>query len=200
MISPAVLDAAPFSAEQRSWIAGYLAGLAAGHAASRDNAAPAVATLTLSILVGTQTGNSEELAEDLAGAARAQGLAASVLSLDGVTADTLATMENILVVTSTYGEGEMPDNAELFWDSFSAEGAPRLESARFSVLALGDSSYDGYCQAGKLIDTRFEQLGATRIVPRVDVDVDGEDDAATWITDVVVAFAALQPASAAAPV
>ncbi|MGO2660559.1 sulfite reductase subunit alpha [Mycetocola reblochoni] len=198
MISASVLESAPFSTEQRAWIAGYLAGLAAGHAASGDTAAPSATTLTLNVLVGTQTGNSEEYAEDLAAAARAQGLAAAVTSLDGVTADTLATLENILVVTSTYGEGEMPDNAELFWESFHAEGAPRLESARFSVLALGDSSYDGYCQAGKLIDTRFEQLGASRIVPRVDVDVDGDDDAAAWIGDVVEAFAALQPASAAA--
>ena len=91
----------------------------------------------------------------------------------------------MLIVTSTYGEGEMPDNAELFWEALSAESAPRLEGMDFAVLALGDTGYDGFCQAGKLIDMRLEQLGAQRIVPRVDCDVDYEDVAAAWIAATV---------------
>ena len=74
----------------------------------------------------------------------------------------------------------MPDNAELFWEA-SVERAPRLEGLQFAVLALGDTGYDDFCQAGKLIDTRLEQLGARRLIDRVDCDVDYEDPAAEWI-------------------
>ncbi len=86
----------------------------------------------------------------------------------------------------------MPDNAELFWDALSAESAPRLDGMDFAVLALGDTGYDGFCQAGKLIDMRLEQLGATRIVPRVDCDVEFEDVAAAWIAETLPLVAAVE--------
>ena len=85
-----------------------------------------------------------------------------------------------LVVTSTYGEGEMPDNAELFWEALPARHGAAAGGPGFGVLALGDTGYDGYCQAGKLIDTRLEQLGANRVIARVDCDVDYEEPAAAW--------------------
>ncbi|NLG55594.1 MAG: sulfite reductase subunit alpha [Rhodococcus sp.] len=189
---------APFSTDQRAWLSGFLAGVqsrlfvTAGAADAASSSAPSV-----HILYGSQTGNAEGVAEDAADAARAQGLAPIVSSLDDMDIEKLTTVQRLLVVTSTYGEGEMPDNAELFWEALSAEGAPRIEQCEFAVLALGDTGYDGFCQAGKMIDTRLEQLGARRLTARIDCDVDYEDPAAAWVAEVIPMFAAETGADAA---
>lgn len=149
---------APFSAEQEAWLAGFLAGVAA--AGRREGGAGDAPAVTIDVLFGTQTGNAEFLAGELAAGARARGLGGNVTALDDVTPDQLAAMSHVLVVTSTYGEGELPDNAGLFWEALQAETAPRLEGLRYAVLGLGDCGYDDFCQAAKLIDTRLEQLGA----------------------------------------
>lgn len=182
---------APFTADQRAWLGGFLAGMAA--ARRRDEGAGAAPTLTVEIAYGSQTGNSEELAERLAGTVRERGLGANVRVLDDLAVESLPTTSYLLIVTSTYGEGEMPDNAELFWEALAAEGLPRMEELRFAVLALGDSGYEGFCAAGRLIDTRLEQLGAVRIVPRVDCDTDFEEPASAWLTEVVQQLAAEAP-------
>ena len=188
---------APFSPGQRAWLDGFFAGLAA--ARREDGAGGATTTLTLDVLYGSQTGSCELLAEDLVAAARARGMAPTLRSLDEVTVDELPNAERVLVITSTYGGGEMPDNAALFWDEFAAETAPRLEGVSFAVLALGDTAYDDFCQAGKLIDLRFEQLGATRLLPRVDCDVRYEDPAAAWTEQILTLLAAQAPSAAAGP-
>jgi sulfite reductase (NADPH) flavoprotein alpha-component len=103
----------------------------------------------------------------------------------------------VLIVTSTYGEGEMPDNAEMFWEELNGAEMPRLEDLSFAVLGLGDSGYDDFCQAGKDLDIRLEQLGARRLTARVDCDVDFEDEATAWISDAVAAVVADAPAGAA---
>ena len=172
---------APFSAAQESWLAGFIAGIAA---AGKKSQAPAPTT-TIDVLFGTQTGNAEFLADELVAGARARGLGGRTTALDDVSPEQLAGMSHVLVVTSTYGEGEMPDNAGLFWDAIQSDATPRLEGLQFAVLGLGDSGYDEFCQAGKLLDTRFEQLGATRIHDRVDCDVDFEDPAALWTAGVL---------------
>lgn len=172
---------APFSAAQESWLAGFIAGIAA---AGKKSQAPAPTT-TIDVLFGTQTGNAEFLADELVAGARARGLGGRTTALDDVSPEQLAGMSHVLVVTSTYGEGEMPDNAGLFWDAIQSDATPRLEGLQFAVLGLGDSGYDEFCQAGKLLDTRFEQLGATRIHDRVDCDVDFEDPAALWAAGVL---------------
>lgn len=177
---------APFSAAQESWLAGFIAGIAA---AGRKAAGPAPTT-TIDVLFGTQTGNAEFLADELVAGAQARGLGGRASALDTVTPEQLAGMSHVLVVTSTYGEGEMPDNAGLFWDAIQASTVPRLEGLQYAVLGLGDTSYDEFCQAGKLLDTRFEQLGATRIHDRVDCDVDFEDPAALWTAAVLDRLAA----------
>jgi sulfite reductase (NADPH) flavoprotein alpha-component len=182
---PYIPQDAPFNGDQRAWLSGFLAGLhsrtAIGVETSVAAAAPRAAASVLNVLVGTQTGNAEALAMDIADAARAQGMQPVVTALDDVSMDSLGSMKRVIVVTSTYGEGEMPDNAELFWEALSADAAPRLDDMNFAVLALGDTGYDGFCQAGKLIDTRFEQLGGTRMKTRIDCDIDFEDVAAAWI-------------------
>ncbi|WP_285025917.1 sulfite reductase subunit alpha [Plantibacter sp. ME-Dv--P-122b] len=190
---------APFSPEQRVWLAGFLAGVRSS-AIDATDAGGRTPQLALHVLVGTQTGTAEAIAEDLGRAASGYGVAVTTIGLDDVDVERLPAMGHVVVITSTYGEGEMPDNAELFWESLQASTAPRLDGLKFSVLALGDSGYDGFCQAGKLIDTRLEQLGAERILARVDCDVDYEEPAAAWTTQALSLFGALAPSDAdAAP-
>ncbi|MFI6400405.1 sulfite reductase subunit alpha [Rhodococcus coprophilus] len=194
MTTPFIPLDAPFTTDQRSWLAGFLAGmqtrLISGGPA--DDAGTTGSAPGLHVLYGSQTGNAEAIAEDAATAARAHGFAPVVCALDDIDIDRFASLGHVLIVTSTYGEGEMPDNAELFWDALSAESAPRLDGMHFAVLGLGDTGYDGFCQAGKLFDTRLEQLGARRIVPRVDCDVDFEDAAAAWIGETMPLVAAVE--------
>ena len=181
---PYIPEDAPFTGEQKLWLGGFLAGLHSRLAAGGGAAAPAAQAAEvkyLDILFGTQTGNAEAVAEDAAALARSRGFTPRLAEMDEVEMDQLAAMQNLIVVVSTYGEGEMPDNAHQFWEALSASTAPRLESLNYGVLALGDTSYDEFCQAGKLVDTRLEQLGAKRLGPRVDCDVDFEDAAEAWI-------------------
>ncbi|MEI5527073.1 sulfite reductase flavoprotein subunit alpha [Streptomyces brasiliscabiei] len=186
---------APFSAQQESWLAGFIAGVAA---AGRRGAASDAPAATVDVLIGTQTGNAELVAEDIVAGARARGLGGRTTALDDVTPEALAAMSHVVVVTSTYGEGEMPDNAGLFWEALQSDTVPRLEGVRYSVLGLGDRGYDDFCQAAKLIDTRLEQLGATRVHDRVDCDVDFEEPAAEWTAAVLDLVAAETGASAGA--
>lgn len=190
---------APFNEDQRAWISGFLAGLHSRLAMNVNAPPPAVADQvepgpSLRILYGTQTGNAEGVANDAAAAAKSQGFDVTVSGLDEIELDEFAGLKYVLIVTSTYGEGEMPDNAELFWEALASDVAPRLEGVSFGVLALGDTGYDGFCSAGKLFDMRLEQLGAQRVLQRVDCDVDYETDAAEWIQG---ALTALVPTSGA---
>ncbi|AYD04406.1 sulfite reductase subunit alpha [Neorhizobium sp. NCHU2750] len=183
MMIPHIPEDAPFNSDQRAWLAGFMAGLNSRLVAGESTASASAtgAAQPIHILYGTQTGNAEQVAMDAATAARALGMAPEVKGLDDIDMTALGAMRHVVVVTSTYGEGEMPDNAQLFWEALSADTAPRLEGLKFAVLALGDTGYDGFCQAGKLIDTRLEQLGATRIATRRDCDIDFEDAAAEWL-------------------
>ncbi|MGC4391897.1 diflavin oxidoreductase [Agrobacterium sp. M50-1] len=199
---PYIPEDAPFNGDQRAWLSGFLAGLhsraAIGLETSVAAAAPKAATSVLNILFGTQTGNAEALAMDIAVVARAQGMRPVVAALDDVSMDGLSVMKRVIVVTSTYGEGEMPDNAQLFWEALAADTAPRLDEMNFAVLALGDTGYDGFCQAGKLIDMRFEQLGGKRMKTRIDCDIDFEDAAAAWIGEALPLALAVDGGNAAA--
>jgi len=140
---------------------------------------------TLHILYGSQTGNSESLAHDAAARAKSHGLLPVVKSMDEVEVGQLAQMEYLLIITSTYGEGAMPDNAEMLWEAANGDSAPRLENVKYSVLALGDTSYDLFCQAGIDWDNRLNALGAERVFDRVDCDVDFETPAEKWISEVI---------------
>ncbi|MDZ7279675.1 sulfite reductase subunit alpha [Pantoea eucrina] len=191
---PYIPEDAPFNGEQKYWLAGFLAGLHSRLLVLEDKqtapAAGASANTQLHILYGSQTGNAEALAHTAAKAARAKGLVPVVQALGEVDLDVFATMRHVLIVTSTYGEGEMPDNAQLFWQALSASTAPRLEQMHFAVLAIGDTGYDGFCQAGKFFDMRLEQLGAKRVVDRIDCDIDFEEPSSEWIGSAMPQFAA----------
>ena len=192
---PYIPEDAPFNGDHKYWLAGFLAGLHSRLLVLEDKQQPAAgtgaaATTQLHILYGSQTGNAEALAQTAAKSARAKGLVPVVQALGDVDLDVFATMRHVLIVTSTYGEGEMPDNAQLFWDAISASTAPRLEQMHFAVLAIGDTGYDGFCQAGKFIDMRLEQLGAKRVVDRIDCDIDYEEPSSEWLNSSMPQFAA----------
>jgi len=186
---PFIPDNAPFTSEQRQWLNGWLAGLFSNAgSAPVFTAAPAMPKKPLLVLYGSQTGTAEGLAKKTAKAAEAKGFAPKLVSMDKFDSVDFAKEEHVLVITSTYGDGEPPDNAQGFWSWLSSEAAPKLDRTVFSVLALGDTNYPQFCEFGKKCDIRLEQLGARRIHPRTDCDIDYEVSAISW-TDGV--FAAL---------
>ena len=121
-----------------------------------------------------------------------------MVDLSEVTPEDLKTLEHVLLITSTYGEGEPPDNAQSFHSALMAEGAPTLEGLNFSVLGLGDSSYPDYCQCSKEMDARLEALGAKRMAPMVECDGDPDEGFAEWMASVqsVLGEAGASPAVA----
>ena len=179
----------PFSFDQESWMEGFITGLKHQSNSINNNIREKNDSETLiNILFGTQTGNSESVAEDLSNFALSNGFKTQINALDDIEMNNLSKMINVAIITSTYGEGEMPDNAQLFWNALSSNTAPQLNNMNYSVLALGDTGYEEFCHAGKLLDTRLEQLGAKRVIKRIDCDVDFEDLAEKWINSVVPKF------------
>jgi sulfite reductase (NADPH) flavoprotein alpha-component len=179
---PFIPEGAPFSPEQRAYLNGFLAGLFSK--APVASAPPPAPLKPLTILFGSQTGNAESLAKRLADEAGKAGFAPTIHDMAQYPQPQLAGEKRVLVITSTYGDGEPPDNAKAFW-SFLQNGAPRLDGVEFSVLALGDTNYPKFCQHGKNIDARLEELGAKRIFERVDCDVDFEEGFGKWVTGVL---------------
>lgn len=195
--TPMLPESAPFTGEQRAWINGYLAGLfAAGKApAPRADVMPALSLRSLTLLYGTQTGSAEALSRRIAKLAPGKGFQPKVVDMADFAGLEWSREERVLVVTSTYGDGDMPDNAQAFWDFLNSGQAPKLEHLSFSVLALGDRNYSLFCEAGKKFDARLEALGAKRVAARIDCDVEYEADAMTWTES---AFAAMGGAAGAA--
>jgi len=181
---PELLDNAPYSETQRAWLGGFFSGMRS-QLMQNAGAADATTAQIIHILYGSQTGNAESVANDAATAAKAHGLKPVVTSMDAIDSDVLAAMDTLLIVTSTYGEGEMPDNAQMLWEAVSADDMPKLPNMKFSVLALGDTGYDLFCKAGIDWDNRLAELGATRIYERVDCDVAFEVPAESWISSVI---------------
>lgn len=186
---PVIPQSAPFSAEQRAWLNGYLAGLFARNSAPTAGAlATPVKLVPLTVLYGSQTGTAESLAKQLAKQAAARQFVATVVDMATATPEALAGAQNIIVITSTYGEGEPPDNATDFWNMILSDSFPKLNGIPFSVFALGDTNYEKFCQFGKDIDLRLEALGAKRINERFDADTDYEAGFAEWSASVLAAL------------
>ncbi|SOB74797.1 sulfite reductase (NADPH) flavoprotein alpha-component [Marinobacter sp. LV10R510-11A] len=192
---------------QLFWLAGFLAGKCSGGSASAlantaanatGVAAPAAVELT--ILFGSQTGNAEELAQQLAARAADKGVSAKVVDMADYKPKQLKKEQYLAVLTSTHGEGDPPDSALDFHEFLNGKKAPKLEGLRYSVLSLGDSSYEHFCKTGQDFDGRLATLGATALAERVDCDVDYEDLAEDWINRVLETIAseagASQPAAA----
>ncbi|GAB6068365.1 assimilatory sulfite reductase (NADPH) flavoprotein subunit [Methylothermus subterraneus] len=170
---------ATLSYEQRLWVSGYLAALA------REGAQASSPTPWITVLYGTETGHSQALAEALCQKLIDLGLRAKAVDMADYDVRQLKQEKFLLVVTSTHGEGDPPAPAAGFFAFLHSLKAPRLDGLKFSVLALGDSSYEFFCQAGKVLDARLEALGGERLYPRCDCDVDYEQPAGEWMQAVV---------------
>ncbi|SDT95401.1 NAD(P)H-dependent nitrite reductase flavoprotein subunit [Verrucomicrobium sp. GAS474] len=196
---PFIPENAPFRPDQRLWLNGYLAGLCATVAVPGEGGEAALPppSLPLAILYGSQTGTAEALAKKIGREAKGRGWAPEVVAADDHAKIDWTRQSRLLVVMSTYGDGEMPDNAQAFWTWLQTEGAAAaLAHLDYAVLALGDTNYPEFCAAGKKIDDRLAVLGAKRLHARADCDADYEGKAREWIGG---AFAVLgSPSSPAA--
>ncbi|WP_336183931.1 assimilatory sulfite reductase (NADPH) flavoprotein subunit [Bacillus sp. 205(2023)] len=196
---------------QKIWLSGYLSAQSvsvletsgAPAAVSAGVTAPAISK-EVTVLYGSQTGNAQGLAENAGKQLEERGFQVTVSSMSDFKPNQLKKINNLLIVVSTHGEGEPPDNALSFHEFLHGRRAPKLEDLRFSVLALGDSSYEFFCQTGKEFDQRLEELGGKRISPRVDCDLDYDEPAAEWLESVCEGLSeaeggSVAPAPAAAP-
>ena len=183
------------SPTQLAWASGYLAGLTSGLAmdavAMAQPTAVAVAnTIKTTILYGSQTGNGKKIAEQLYARLQAQGVAVTLGSMKDYRPQQLKQEQRLIAVVSTHGNGEPPDDARAFFNFLQSARAPKVDKLEYAVLALGDSSYDEFCQTGVVLDQRLAELGATRLLDRVDCDVDFAAAAAQWQTQIVEKSAA----------
>jgi sulfite reductase (NADPH) flavoprotein alpha-component len=179
---PSIPPNAPFDTQQRAWLNGWLAGLFsdAGAASAPGPTQPVVELKPLLIMYGSQSGSAEGLAKGMGKQATGKGFEPRVMELNDHIKVDLTKEENLVIITSTWGEGDPPDNALEFWNFIKADSAPKLANLRYSVLALGDTSYSEFCGAGKIFDDRLAALGAKRFLDRIDCDVDYEEPAETW--------------------
>jgi len=207
---PFIPDSAPFSSEQRAWLNGFLAGMLSrspGSVVPSPAPVPAASPLTpLTILFGSQTGTGEALAKRTAKAAGQRGFAATVMDLATLDLAKLGTEKNVLVITSTYGDGEPPDNARALHTALAAaiaatppsDGSRPLRAVRYSVCALGDTNYIQFCKCGQDFDAWLEKLGALRVAPRAECDLDYEQTYSAWLDAALLALPAGSPAATAA--
>ena len=218
--------------EQLMWLSGYFAGAAAAAPSSIPGfqgnmlgaqaraqlapanaaaaatpimpAAAAVAVPTLTIISASHTGNGRKICEKLAAAVQAAGVQARVVKAGDFQPREIAKEKLLYVVISTHGDGDPPDEARAFYEYLGSKRAPQLPELQYSVLALGDSSYPKFCEAGRVVDERLAKLGAKRLLPRVDCDVDFEKLAQTWADDALARMREfkekLAPAVSATPV
>lgn len=186
------------------WLSGYAAGLASrGGAVQTIPAAAAEASPAgrLTIVYGSQTGNAKRLAEQLARQGEGAGLSVRLLRADAYPTRELKDERALYVVISTQGDGDPPDDARGLVEFIAGKRAPELKQLRYAVLGLGDSSYPQFCAIGQKLDARLAELGATRLLPRADADLDLETVAEPWITQALAkAKEALKPAAPLATV
>lgn len=180
-----------FSPGQLQWLSGYLTGVQSSLPSAQPYPAQAQNSnqkVDLTILYGTETGNAAYVAEKARQAAGQKGINVTLSDIADYKKTKLKKEQNLLIVTATHGLGDPPENNEEFYEFLHSEQAPGLSTLNYSVLALGDTSYEDFCKIGKDYDKRLSELGATCIYDRTDCDVDFEDAADKWVEGVVQAL------------
>ncbi|GGO75160.1 assimilatory sulfite reductase (NADPH) flavoprotein subunit [Bowmanella pacifica] len=171
---------APLNGNQLTWVSGYLAGLAQGHQPQVAQAVGTASAAKLTILYGSQTGNAKGVASEYKAFAEAAGLSVELLNMADFKSKRLKDETHLVIVVSTHGEGEAPDDAAELHEFLASKKAPKLQKLKYAVLGLGDSSYEFFCQTAKDFDERLAALGAERLTDRVDCDVDYDGQVTTW--------------------
>lgn len=179
---------------QKVWLSGFLAATqfatvpGPGNvqlSESQSGKTAPIISKDVTILYGSQTGNAQGLAKKAGKKLEENGFQVTILAMSDFKPNNLKKVKNLLIVASTHGEGDPPDNALTFHEFLHGKRAPKLDNLRFSVLALGDSSYEFFCQTGKEFDTKLDELGGTRLYPRFDCDLDYDEPAAEWLAGVL---------------
>ena len=174
----------PANALQRAWLAGFLAGVeSVSGQVQPEPAAPARPAEPINIVYASESGNCEKLANDLAKAARKNGLKPTLIDMADLELADLTKAKRLVFIAATWGEGDPPARAVRAYGELMGEGAPRLDGVEFGVLALGDTAYVEFCAIGKKIDERLAALGGKRVVDRVDCDLDFAAPASKWLGD-----------------
>lgn len=195
---PGVLASAQLSAitqaiqgldnQQLSWVSGYIAGLASAQGGGVATTEAPANQAQLTVLYGSQTGNAKGVAHAFAEKANASGVNAKVVSMADYKPRALKAETHVAVIVSTHGEGDAPDDAVELHEFVASKKAPKLANTKYSVLGLGDTSYEFFCQTAKDFDSRLAALGATAVAERVDCDVDYAQASAAWMDSVIAAI------------
>ena len=193
LVSQAVSGLTP---AQLQWVSGYIAGL--GASAAIPAAIPETSR-ALTILYGSQTGNGERLAAELAKMTGESGFPTELCSLADYRPANLKRESLVVLIVSTHGEGDPPDDAELFHEFLTSSRAPKLGNLTYAVLALGDKAYVNFCQTGRELDERLAELGAQRLLPIVECDLDYDEAAASWGDEILVKLPECLDLAPAAP-